>query len=140
MVSINRTLVGGAVFFGVAGGTGRYVFEIRVLVADFGGVARTIDQEFLAEVEIGPIENEADDRADNANEREKDGANLKIAEEDEWLDNDVPSGSENEHASGLDGEKARGDEEDCGAEGEQPRGSTEISPRRLHCGFLSGVR
>ena len=118
---------------------GFYVFEVGMLVAYLCGVAGAVEHVLLAEVEIGTVEDEAHRGADDADKREEGGANLKIAKQDEGLDDDAAGRAKDDHDRSLNAEKSRSDKQNGGAEGEQPCGPTEISPRHLHCAFLSGV-
>ena len=62
-----ESLVRGAIFFGVGYVQYRRAFEVGALIANLGRAARAVHINLLADVKIGPIENETHDSANDAN-------------------------------------------------------------------------
>lgn len=130
MVPTLRRLVGRAVFFGVVNVFAwSRVFEVSVFVADLGGAAGAIEEDLLADEEPGTIEDEADDAAYDADDREEDGADFEVAEKDKRLDDEAARITEDDHGAGLDAEETGCNEQDGCADGQHPGGSAQISPR-----------
>ena len=57
---------------------------------------------------------------ENAQQGKENGAAFQIAEEDKRLEDNSAGGAENEHDRGFNAGKARGDEQDGGADGQSP--------------------